>query len=145
MPQTVTIRVYHTAYSIFTLYSHKVSILVANVYVYNLDEWLLRGSLLPCYKKLKATLFSRDWRLPQLNLNFTKFSPSFKFIFVRFDHFSCKEENERQTLALYIRLVYSIFQQYIFAWLYIANSCNQNNRKLCFCSLNISGVRKCKN
>ena len=50
MPQTVTIRVYHTAYSIFTLYSHKVSILVANVYVYNLEEWLLRGKLLPCYK-----------------------------------------------------------------------------------------------
>ena len=54
MPQTVTIQVYHTAYSIFTLYSHKVSILVANVYVYNLEEWLLRGSLLPCYKKQLA-------------------------------------------------------------------------------------------
>ena len=34
----VTIREYHTAYSIFTLYSHKVSILVANVYFNNLDE-----------------------------------------------------------------------------------------------------------
>ena len=70
------IQVYHTAYSIFTLYSHKVSILVANVYVYNLEEWLLRGSLLPCYKKLKSRTFSRDWRLPQLNLNFTKCSAS---------------------------------------------------------------------
>ena len=76
MPQTVTIRVYHTAYSIFTLYSHKVSIFVANVYVYNLEEWLLRGKLLPCYKKLKSSTFSRDWRLPQLNLNFRKFSAS---------------------------------------------------------------------
>ena len=76
MPQTVTIRVYHTAYSIFTLYSHKVSILVANVYVYNLEEWLLGGSLLPCYKKLKSRAFSRDLRLPQLNLNFTKSSAS---------------------------------------------------------------------
>ena len=60
MPQTVTIRVYHTAYSIFTLYSHKVSIIVVNVYAYNLEEWLLRGSLLPCYKKLKSgTCFKR--------------------------------------------------------------------------------------
>ena len=57
MRQTVTIRVYHTVYSIFTLYSHKVSILVANVYVNNLEEWLLRGSLLPCYKKLKSDTF----------------------------------------------------------------------------------------
>ena len=74
---SVTIRVYHTAYSIFTLYSHKVSIFIANVYVYNLEEWLLRGSLLPCYKKLKSgTFFSRDWSPPQLNLNFTKFSGS---------------------------------------------------------------------
>ena len=43
MPQKVTIRVYHTAFSIFTLYSHKVFISVENVYVYNLEEWLLRG------------------------------------------------------------------------------------------------------
>ena len=46
MPQKVTIQVYHTAYSIFTLDSHKVFILVANVYVYNLEEWLLQGLLL---------------------------------------------------------------------------------------------------
>ena len=57
MPQTVTIRVYHTAYSIFTLNSHKFSFLVANVYVDNLEEWLLRGSFLPCYKKLKSRTF----------------------------------------------------------------------------------------
>ena len=42
-------------YSIFTLYSHKVSILEANVYVYNLEECLLRGLLLLCYKKLKSS------------------------------------------------------------------------------------------
>ena len=60
MPQIVTIRVYHTAYSIFTLCRHKVSILVANVYVNNLEKWLLRCSLLPCYKKLKSgTFFNR--------------------------------------------------------------------------------------
>ena len=76
MTQTVTIRVYHNANSIFTLYSHKVSILVANVYVNNLEEWLLWGSLLPCYKKLKTANFLRDWKLPQLNLTFTKFSVS---------------------------------------------------------------------
>ena len=57
--QTVTIRVYHTANSIFTLYSHKVSILVANVYVNNLEEWLLRGLLLPCYKKLENSKISK--------------------------------------------------------------------------------------
>ena len=43
MTQAVTIRVYHTANSIFILYSHKVSILVANNYVNNLEERLLRG------------------------------------------------------------------------------------------------------
>ena len=52
-------RVYYTPNSIFTLYSHKVSIIVANVYVNNLEEWLLRGSLLPCYKKLKNSKFSK--------------------------------------------------------------------------------------
>ena len=59
MTQTVTIRVYHTAKSIFTLNSHKVSILVANVYVNNIEEWLLQGSLLPCYKKRKNCKFSK--------------------------------------------------------------------------------------
>ena len=72
MPQTVTIRVYHTAYSIFTLYSHKVSILVANVYVYNLEEWLLRGSLLPCYKKLKNRTFFKRLEAASIEFEFYK-------------------------------------------------------------------------
>ena len=77
MTQTVTIRVYHTANSIFTLYSHKVSILVANLYVNNLEEWLLRGSLLPCYKKAeKQQFFTRDWSLPKLNLTLPNFGGS---------------------------------------------------------------------
>ena len=49
MPQTVSIRVTH--------FSHMVSTLVANVYVNNLGERLLRESLLPCYKKLKKQIF----------------------------------------------------------------------------------------
>ena len=65
---SVTIRVYHTAYSKFTLYSHKVSILVANVYVYNLEEWLLHGALLPCYKKLKSSPFFK--RLEATSIEF---------------------------------------------------------------------------
>ena len=70
MPQTVTNRVYHIMYSIFTLYSHKVSSLVANVYVYNLEEQLLRGSLLPCYKKLKSSTFFK--RLEAASFKFYK-------------------------------------------------------------------------
>ena len=70
MTQTVTIRVYHTANSIFTLYSHKVSILVANVYVNNLEEWLLRGSLLLCYKKLKNCKFSKRLEATSIEFDF---------------------------------------------------------------------------
>ena len=73
MPQIVTIRVYHTANSIFTLYSHKVSILVAIVYVTNLGEWLLRGSLLPCYKKLKDCKFSKRLEAASIEFDFYKF------------------------------------------------------------------------
>ena len=72
MPHTVTIRVYHTAYSIFTLYSHKVSILVANVYVNNLEEWLLWGSLLPCYKNLKSGPFFKRLEAASIEFKFYK-------------------------------------------------------------------------
>ena len=72
MAQTVTIRVYHTANFIFTLYSHKISILVANVYVNNLEEWLLRGSLLPCYKKLKNCKFSMRLEAAAIEFDFYK-------------------------------------------------------------------------
>ena len=68
MPQTVTIRVYYIAYSIFTLYSHMVSILVANIYVNSLEVWLLRESLLPCYKKLKNS--KRFKRLDAASIEF---------------------------------------------------------------------------
>ena len=60
---------------IYTLMSQG-SILVANVYANKVGEWLLRGSLLPCYKKLKTANFPRDWRLPQFNLTFKNFSVS---------------------------------------------------------------------
>ena len=59
MPQTVTIRVFHTAYSIFNFYSYKFSILVANVYVNNREKWLLQGVLLVCNIKLKNSTFSK--------------------------------------------------------------------------------------
>ena len=72
MPQTVNIRVYHTAYSIFTLYSDNVSIYVANVYVYNLEEKLLRGSLLPCYKKLKSHTFFKRLEAASIEFEFYK-------------------------------------------------------------------------
>ena len=113
MSQTVTIRVYHTANSIFTLYSHKVSILVLNVCVYNLEEWLLRGSLLPCYKKLKSRIFFKRLEAASIELKFYKIQcylsrPRLNAFLYVFDHFSCKEENERQiSLALYIRLEYN--------------------------------------
>ena len=76
MTQTVTIWVYHTANSIFTLYSHKVSILVANIYVNNLEEWLLRDNYSRVTKSRKTANFPRDWRLPKLNWTFTNFSVS---------------------------------------------------------------------
>ena len=70
---TVIIQVYHTANSIFTLYSHKVSISVANVYVNNLEEWLLRGLLLPCYKKLKSSKFFKKLEAASIEFDFNKF------------------------------------------------------------------------
>ena len=36
-----------------------VTILVANVYVYTLEKWLLRQSLLPCYKKAQNVKFTK--------------------------------------------------------------------------------------
>ena len=74
MPQTVTIRVCQTAYSIFKLYSHKVSILVANVYVMvnNLEDWLLQGVLLPCYKKLKNSTVSKILEAALAEIDFHK-------------------------------------------------------------------------
>ena len=72
MPQTVIIPVYHTAYSIITLYRHKVSILVANVYINDLEEWLLGGSLLPCYKKLKSSKFSKSLEAVSFEFDFYK-------------------------------------------------------------------------
>ena len=50
------------------LYKHMVSIFVADVYVYSLEEWLLRGSLLLCHKKLKYTKFSKRLEAAIVNL-----------------------------------------------------------------------------
>ena len=70
VPQTVSVRVYQTVYSLFTLYSHTVSILVANVKVYNLEEWMLRGSLFPCYKKLKSSKFFKRLEAASIEFDF---------------------------------------------------------------------------
>ena len=76
---------------IYTLYSLKVSILVANVYVYNLEKWLLRGSLIPCYKKLKSSTFFKRLEAASIEFEFLQISVlvenSFKCIFVRFATF----------------------------------------------------------
>ena len=48
----------HSGISLFTLSSHMIPILVANVYVNNLEEWLLQGSLLLCCKKMKNSKIS---------------------------------------------------------------------------------------
>ena len=67
----------YCVFYIYTLYSHMVSILVANVYIYNLEEWLLQGSLLLCYKKLKSGTFFKTLETASIDyLNFTKFSAS---------------------------------------------------------------------
>ena len=63
----------NSEHSIFTLYSHKVSILVANVYINNLEDWLLPGSLLPCYKKLKNCKFSTRLEAAFIEFDFYKF------------------------------------------------------------------------
>ena len=68
----MTTRVYHSAYRIFTFYRHKASILVANVYVSNLEEWLYGEHYSRVTKSCEAAHFARDWRLSQLNLTFTK-------------------------------------------------------------------------
>ena len=54
-------------------FSHKVSILVANVYVNSLEEWLLRGPLLPCYKKLKNSKLSKRLEAASIEFDFYKF------------------------------------------------------------------------
>ena len=82
---------YNTVFSISTLNCHKVSILVANVYLYNLKEWLLRGSLLPCYKKLKSRTFFK--RLEAFSIEF-----GFHKILYVSEHFSCEEENARKKM-----------------------------------------------
>ena len=38
----------------------------------------------------------------------------------------------------------SVLQQYLLCLVVYQKNCNQNNRKLCFSTLNISGLRKCK-
>ena len=60
------------SYRVFYIYTlcHKVSILVANVYVYNLEEWLLRGKLLPCYKKLKSGTFFKRLEAASIEFEF---------------------------------------------------------------------------
>ena len=60
MTQTVTIRVYHTANAIFTLYSHKVSILVANFYVKNLEELAVTGIITPALQKAEKLLIFQE-------------------------------------------------------------------------------------
>ena len=57
---------------IFTHFSHIVSILEANVYINNLDEWLLWGLLLPCYKNLKNSTFSKRLETASIELDFYK-------------------------------------------------------------------------
>ena len=56
MPQTVTPRIQYiiTAYSIFTFSYH------SHVYVNSLEEWLLRGLLHQCNKKLKNSKLSEE-------------------------------------------------------------------------------------
>ena len=49
-----------------------VSILVANVYVYNLEECLSRDSLLPCYKKLKSGTFFKRLEAASIEFEFYK-------------------------------------------------------------------------
>ena len=61
-----------TAYSIFTLSCHMVSILLANVYVNNIEEWLLRGSLLLCYKMLKNSKISKKLETGSIKCDFYK-------------------------------------------------------------------------
>ena len=57
------------SYCLFYIYfySHKVSILVANVYVYNLEEWLLRSD-----KKLKSSKFFKILEAASIELDFYK-------------------------------------------------------------------------
>ena len=51
---------------------HIVSILVVNVYVNSLEEWLLRGSFLPCYKKLKGRKVSKGLKAVSFVCDFYK-------------------------------------------------------------------------
>ena len=68
MPQTVTIRVYHYLRSIFTLSNDVISILVvANVCVNNLKEWMFNTPMLKkdekqqIVKRFEAASFECDF------------------------------------------------------------------------------------
>ena len=49
-----------------------VSILVAIFYVNNLEEWLLQGVLLPCYKKLLNSTFPKRLEAALAEFDFQK-------------------------------------------------------------------------
>ena len=75
---------------------------VANVYIYSLEELLLRGSLLPCHKMLKTANFPRDLRLLQVNETLAKFAIRLITVLYILIFFTCKEENKRKiSLVLY--------------------------------------------
>ena len=61
----------------------------------------------------KQQFFSRNWRLSQLNLDFTKADIVYIHFCTFLEHLSCVEANERIiSLALYIRL------EFVLVWSY---------------------------
>ena len=63
----------HSGVSYRVYYSYALS---SQVFYFSSECLRLRMAVTGLFTPVFQTLFSRDWRLPQLNLNFTRFSAS---------------------------------------------------------------------
>ena len=81
-----------------------VTILVANVYVYSLEKWLLRQFFSPCYKKQKNVKFTKRVEVVTKDFSFCKIrSISLKCIFVCLGRAFLREKIKHKILlSLYI-------------------------------------------
>ena len=93
------------------------TILVANVYVYSLEKWMLRQSLLPCYEKLKNVKFTKRIGAATKYLSICKIHFLLEAIYLNtflqlLEEPLCEETNKLKfSLSLDIRLEYRLLYQ----------------------------------
>ena len=81
---------------------HVVTILMVNVYVYSLEEWLLKHSRLPCDKKLKHVTFTKRLEAAIIKECSQRRSNSFKCILYVLQKPLCEEKINANLRCLYI-------------------------------------------